>query len=581
VNSQPTTDLADGPRTLRSRLTDPAAFVRIVELVSTRGSLAEAGASRVVADATELARLGTAHALSITDSAGGHPSLIPEALGARLRDMGQDVIIHLSCKDLNRNGLESRAWSLATAGFDNVLCISGDYPVEGYHGLASSVFDIDSVALLELLRQMNAGFPATAPKKGEPATLPPTHFFTGAAVSPFKQHERELMPQYFKLARKVGAGAQFIIPQLGYDSRKLDDLLKFMALRKLDVPVFANVFILTASTARYYHRGAVPGVIVSDALLAVAEKQASSRDKGKKFFHEFAAQQIAIARGLGFRGAYLGGHVKPAEFQAIFDLADSYGVDDWRSFAREIQFGQPGEFYLFEQDPETLLGSMELNRAYRQSCTRSARLASRESVPAVYKLNRSMHAHVFAPGSLGFRFGQRIYTRVDRSPAAQKWMHVAEQAIKIPMFGCRDCGDCSLPDIAYLCPESQCAKNQRNGPCGGSHQGVCEATQKQCIWTRAYERLKPYGEEEHMLDGAAITKDNSLKGTSSWANTFLGRDHFGIDRKMAQKPDGNLKLPEVARSSEQAPNSRIDAAKTVIVPSAPLESPIDRQQNKE
>lgn len=581
MDTRPATHLADEPRTLRSRLTDPGAFVRVVELVSTRGSLAEVGASRVVADATELARLGTAHALSITDSAGGHPSLIPEALGARLRDLGQEVIIHLSCKDLNRNGLESRAWSLASAGFDNVLCISGDYPVEGYHGLASSVFDIDSVALLELLREMNSGFPAPGPKRGDPATLLPTHFHAGAAVSPFKQYERELLPQYFKLARKVGAGAQFVITQLGYDSRKLDDLLKFMALRKLDVPVLANVFILTPATARYYHRGAVPGVVVSDALLAVAEKQACSRDKGKKFFHEFAAQQIAIARGLGYRGAYLGGHVKPAEFQAIFDLADSYGVDDWRTFAREIQFGQPGEFYLFEQDAETQLGSTEINRAYRRSCTASARRRSRDSVPAAYKLNRTLHAHVFAPGSLGFGLGERTYTRVDRSPQAQKWLHVAEQAIKIPMFGCRDCGDCSLPDIAYLCPESQCAKNQRNGPCGGSHQGVCETTGKQCMWAQAYERLKPYGEEEHMLDGPAITKDCSLKGTSSWANTFLRRDHFGIDRSMARKAGGNLKPAGVAQSREPEPNSRIEAAQTVVVPSAPLETSRDGQQNKE
>jgi methylenetetrahydrofolate reductase (NADH) len=126
TDTHPTTDAAGEPRALRRRLADPAEFVHVVELVSTRGSLAEASPSRIVTEATELARLGTAHALSITDSAGGHPSLIPEALGTRLRDMGQDVIIHLSCKDLNRNGLESRAWSLATAGFDNVLCISGD-----------------------------------------------------------------------------------------------------------------------------------------------------------------------------------------------------------------------------------------------------------------------------------------------------------------------------------------------------------------------------------------------------------------------------------------------------------------------
>jgi methylenetetrahydrofolate reductase (NADPH) len=104
-------------------------------------------------------------------------------------------------------------------------------------------------------------------------------------------------------------------------------------------------------------------------------------------------------------------------------------------------------------------------------------------------------------------------------------LHLVEQAAKVPMFGCRDCGDCSLPDIAYLCPESQCVKNQRNGPCGGTRQGKCEIGEKDCIWALAYDRLKVYGEEERMLEGPAVIKDNALRGTSAWGNTFLGRDH--------------------------------------------------------
>ena len=94
-------------------------------------------------------------------------------------------------------------------------------------------------------------------------------------------------------------------------------------------------------------------------------------------------------------------------------------------------------------------------------------------------------------------------------------------------YDCRDCGDCSLPEIAYLCPESQCAKNQRNGPCGGTHDGLCEVGEKQCIWARAYDRLKPYGEEEGMLEGPVVIRNGALKGTSAWANALLGRDHRG------------------------------------------------------
>jgi methylenetetrahydrofolate reductase (NADPH) len=54
---------------------------------------------------------------------------------------------------------------------------------------------------------------------------------------------------------------------------------------------------------------------------------------------------------------------------------------------------------------------------------------------------------------------------------------------------------------------------------------LCEVAERECIWARAYERLKPYGEEISMLDGPVVFNDYALRGTSAWANTFLGRDH--------------------------------------------------------
>ncbi|MHB8991462.1 MAG: methylenetetrahydrofolate reductase, partial [Chloroflexota bacterium] len=296
----------DNPQTLRSLLTESSTFVRIAELVPTRGPLVEADAARVASLANDLAGSGIAHALSITDNAGGAPKVAPESLGMLLQERRQQAIIHLSCKDMNRCGLESRAWALASAGFDNILCLSGDYPAESYRGQAAAVFDIDSVGLLQMLHEMNLGLRVPGPK-GEMASLRPTRFFLGAAVSPFKQQERELMPQYQKLSRKIASGAEFVITQLGYDSRKFDELIKYMALKGLNVPVIANVYLLSRAVARYFNKGMVAGAICSDALLEQCEKQFNSTDKGKAFYREFAAKQIAVLKGLGYRGAYLSG----------------------------------------------------------------------------------------------------------------------------------------------------------------------------------------------------------------------------------------------------------------------------------
>ena len=86
---------------------------------------------------------------------------------------------------------------------------------------------------------------------GKQVTLPKTDFFIGAAVSPFKRHERELMPQYYKLLRKIRAGAQWVIPQLGYDMRKFNEVKLLLVSRGLaHIPVIGNVFLLTRGLAR-------------------------------------------------------------------------------------------------------------------------------------------------------------------------------------------------------------------------------------------------------------------------------------------------------------------------------------------
>ena len=143
-----------------------------------------------------------------------------------------------------------------------------------------------------------------------------------------------------------------------------------------------------------------------------------------------------------------------------------------------------------------------------------------------YRFSRMLHQVAFEPDAPLFPAGRAVYSAIERAPkAVGKAAHALEQAAKVPLFSCKDCGDCSLPEIAYVCPESICAKNQRNGPCGGTRDGLCEVYDSECIWSQAYERLKAYGEEESMLDGPVVVKDNALAGTSAWANAFLGRDH--------------------------------------------------------
>jgi len=118
-----------------------------------------------------------------------------------------------------------------------------------------------------------------------------------------------------------------------------------------------------------------------------------------------------------------------------------------------------------------------------------------------------------------------------------------EHLPKVMLYDCRDCGDCSLTDVAYNCPMSQCPKYQRNGACGGSRDGWCEVHpgKRKCIYVKAYSRLKNYGEEKS-LDSYIVPPCNwDFFQTSSWINFFLGRDH-SAERFGIKKPEEPKKL---------------------------------------
>jgi methylenetetrahydrofolate reductase (NADPH) len=212
----------DGGRkpTLRHLLEHTDRFIVAVELVMSRGVISDLAGERVLTHARALAENERIDVYSITDNPAGNAMLAADTLGADLRSVGQEVIIHLACKDGSRNSLQSRGWKLASEGFDNILALTGDYPKPGYGGMARPSFDIDSVGLLSMYSEMNRGLPDGATGR----RMKPTNFFLGAVVTNYKRHEREVVPQYLKLRRKIETGARFIINQAGYDARKDDEL---------------------------------------------------------------------------------------------------------------------------------------------------------------------------------------------------------------------------------------------------------------------------------------------------------------------------------------------------------------------
>ena len=524
-------------RPLSHILTDPGHFARGVELLTTRGTMEEIKAAATRDFASELARADVIDWASITDNAGGNPQLSPLALGKPLLYAGKEVLIHLSCKDMNRNALESAAWAMASEGFHNILTLSGDYPASGYRGGAKPVFDIDSVALLKLLSDMNNGLGVPL-LNNQARSLQSTQFFLGGVATPYKLRENEYIPQLLKLKKKIVTGARFIIAQIGFDARKASELIGYMHSEGLcDIPLVGNVFLMSARLAEFFRSGRIAGVVVSEEFCQTAERHRGDQ----RWFIEFAARQAAVFKGLGYRGVYYGGIERMDDLEAILAVEGSFAPDDWRQFAREISYCRPGEFFYYDRDPESgLADCSRLNPEYERSLKERR---GRRGLVSGYRFSRWVHDHVFSPDAALFRLGKATYGRAADPRQGPPLLRVIEHASKAAMFGCKDCGDCSLPEIAFLCPESQCAKNQRNGPCGGTRDGKCEVEEFECIWARAYDRLKAEGREQNLLDHEPVVQDQALRGTSSWGNMFRGVDH-------------HQQQPDVPQSGDITPRAR-------------------------
>jgi methylenetetrahydrofolate reductase (NADPH) len=497
------------------------------ELVPGRGAK-EAAQEKALTLAGQAAAGGKIHALTLTDNPGGTPAMSADFMGGEIVTLGIEPLVHLTCKDKNRNAIESQLYALDRAGVRNLLAMTGDYPVSGYQGRPAPVFDLDSTHVLQLISDMNRGleYPGIKGMIRHQAG----DFFAGAVVSPFKATEAEQMLQYYKLKKKIDAGAQFIVTQLGYDARKFHELILFMKLNGFNIPLMGNIYSLPYGAARMMNRNNLPGSVVTDKLLADIDRERSDPDKGEGARILRAARMYAILKGMGYSGVHIGGHnIKYEQVEAIIRQGEEL-APRWTELIRYFDYPISDGFYYFERNAET-----GLNLA-----TPAARLNRPldADIECTYGFSRFFHQLMYEPGKKLYGAMKNLCGKVQGTKMEGPF-HKLEHVIKVVLFDCRDCGDCALIDAAYVCPMSQCPKSQRNGPCGGSFQGWCEVypDKKKCIYVRAYARLKKHGEEAYLGKNIVPPCNWDLYQSSAWINFYSGKDH--TSKRQSMKSSGS------------------------------------------
>ena len=495
--------------TFREDISDSSRFVITMELVPGEQSKGRSvdTVMRIAEDALSDGRIS---AVTITDNPGGHPSLSPDVLGKEIVNRGMDVIVHFTCRDQNRVGLESRALQLGHLGIKNVLALTGDFAGEGFAGQGAPVFDLDSVSLLLMLKMMDEGTLSRGDRED---------FLVGCAFSPFKRTEEESLCQYLKLYKKVGASARFAITQVGYDARKFHEALCVQRDWEMQVPTLGSVYLLRPNVAKVMSGGKIPGVVVTPRLLEMVQREWEEKSNGHAATIERSARLAVILKGLGYKGVHFGGIHKGFEtLSSVLDRMERI-EERWRDFVPDFDFPQENGFYLYARDPETGLCSKEMNPRISKTSPADK---------SIFQFYRAIHRAFFRYDAPFGSIYSDLCHRLEKRPLGYLLVKTVEDVSKKILFSCQECGDCGIQHLAFFCPESQCPKHTRNGPCGGSRNGMCEVhPERRCVWFKAYRRWASVNQRERMAQEYVLPRRWELNGTSSWINFHLGRDHQG------------------------------------------------------
>lgn len=265
-------------------------------------------------DPTQMVRMaqtlkGRVHGVNITDGSRAVMRMCSMVASAILLQNGIEPICQVACRDRNRIGLQADIIGAHALGIRNILALTGDPVKAGDHVDAKSVFDLESVRLLQLIHKLNHGFDYN----DQPLTDGATDLFVGAAIDPQLSSWSGLQSRF---ERKLKAGAQFFQSQLITDFDRLEKFMDKIAVDS-DKPILAGIFLLkSAKNAQFINR-CVPGVNIPQHTIDRLERAKDPLQEGIRI----AAEQVQVARQL-CQGVHMMAVKREDLIGQILDLAE-------------------------------------------------------------------------------------------------------------------------------------------------------------------------------------------------------------------------------------------------------------------
>ena len=270
-------------------------FVTSVEIVPPRG----VDASRMLSDVRRLKAVGI-DAVNVPDGPRAQSRMGALMTSVLIeQQIGIETVTHYACRDRNLLGMLSDLLGASAVGLRNLLIVTGDPPKMGPYPDATAVFDVDSIGLTNLVRNLNLGLDPGGNSIGIP-----TRFAIGVGVNPAAI---DLAHEIRRFEWKVDAGAEFAITQPVFDPDQLERFLDRVA--HVRIPVIAGIWPLTSLRNAEFMANEVPGVTVpAPTIERMRAANVESRERA-------ISEGIAIAREMLTR---VRPHVQGAQVSAPF-----------------------------------------------------------------------------------------------------------------------------------------------------------------------------------------------------------------------------------------------------------------------
>jgi len=291
---------------------------------------------------------GYADAFNITDNQTAVVRLSSIAAAILLIQRGIEPVMQMTCRDRNRIAIQADILGAASFGIRNCLCIAGDHQsfgaagkLKGHPG-AKNVYDVDSIQLVAILREMREEGMLEGGDILEDGGPP---LFVGAAWTPMGD---PVEFRVIRLAKKVAAGADFIQTQGIYDVGQFAEVMKKVRNAGLHekTAILAGIIVPKNAGMLRYMNASVAGVTVPDELIkrfpkvkkgASPQEKKEARAKVAKIAKKISVELIEKVREIeGVRGV----HLQAIEWEkAVPDIVKEAGLYPRPDIGAEL----PGE----------------------------------------------------------------------------------------------------------------------------------------------------------------------------------------------------------------------------------------------